>query len=206
MQSRSTNPGGWIPQGKWPSRHRADCVTPHVDSAFHAQVMSTNRHSGMTNIVTGVLSALCAAFVRASDIFARLECAGNSNHPVEFLGAHDTKPKHTKPRATVSASGTDVSGRHMMSTDDSETFSDSDGDIFWTNKFFGQMGIRAEHGAECTPDHMFAATIDRTNLDPGCPGSDKFQSGIFDRLFVGPENQTNLDLGNDMLSHLSDPV
>ena len=160
-------------------RRSALSAAPHVDGMFHAQVVSTNGCSGVMDIASGVLGVLCAAFVRASDILKFLECAGNSNHPVEFLRARDTKPKHTKPRVTVSASGTDVSGRHMMSTDDSETFSDSDGDVFRTNKFFGQMGIRAEHGAEHTPDHKFAATIDRTNLDPGCPGSDKFQSGIF---------------------------
>ena len=148
-------------------RRSAVSTTPHVDGIFHVQVMSTNRYSGTIDIASGILGILYAAFIRASDIFIRLECAGNSNHPVEFLGARDTKPKHTKPRVTVSASGTDVSGRHMMSTDNSEMFSDSDGDVFRTNKFFGQMGIRAEHGAECTPDHMFAATIDRTNLVPG---------------------------------------
>ena len=93
-----------------------------------------------------------------------------------------------------------------MTTDDSETFSDSDGDVLRTNKFFRQMGIRVECGTECTPDHMFAATIDRTNLDPGCPGSDKCQSGIFDRSFDGPDIQTHFDLGNDTLLRLSDPV
>ena len=115
-------------------RRGAASTAPHVDGTFHAQVMSANGCSGATDIVSGVLGILCAAFVRASDIFNFLECAGNSNYPFESLGAHDSKSKH------------------MTSTDNSETFSDSESDVFWKTRSFGQKGIRAECSAECTPD------------------------------------------------------
>jgi len=134
-------------------------TTPHVDGIFHVQVMSTNGCTGTIDIVSGILGILYAAFIRASDILKFLECAGNSNHPVEFLRARDTKSKHMKPRATVSASGTDVSGSHMMSTDDSETFSDSESDVFWKNRSFGQKGFCAERSAECTPDRISCRDI-----------------------------------------------
>jgi len=141
-------------------RHRclsrsAVSTAPHVDGAFHAQVMSANGHSSATDIASGVLGVLCAAFARTSDIFNFLECAGNSNHPFESLGAHDSELKH------------------MISTDNSETFSDSESDVFWKNRFFGQKGFRVERGAECTPDCIFVATLGRTNFVPGHPESDK---------------------------------
>ena len=139
-------------------RRSTASATPRVDGTFHAQVVSANGCSGATDILSSILGILCAAFVRASDILKFLECAGNSNHPVEFLRARDTKPKHMKPHVTVSASGTDVSGMHMMSTDDSETFSDSDGDVFRTNRSFRQKGFRIERSAERTPDHILSRT------------------------------------------------
>ena len=173
-------------------------ATPHVDGTFHAQVVSANRCSGAIDIASGVLGILCAAFTCASDIFNSLECAGNSNHPVEFLRARDSKSKHMKPRVTVSASRTDISGRHMMTTDDSKTFSDSESDVFWT-EFFPQKRISAERGTECTPDRISCCdvldTIKKRGSDKFGPGnnqlffgpgkSDKSQSGI-NKLFVGP--------------------
>ena len=162
-------------------RRSAVSATPHVDGVFHAQVMSTNGCSGATDIASGVLGILCAAFVRASDIFNSLECAGNSNHPVEFLRARDSKSKHMKPRVTVSASRMDISGRHMITMDDSEMFSDLESDVFQT-EFFTQKRISAERGAECTLDRISCRDI--LDTIEKC-GSDKFGPGN-DQSFVGP--------------------
>ena len=139
-------------------RRSAVSATPHVDGMLHVQVMSANGHCGMMDITTGVLGILCVAFTHASDIFNFLECAGNLNHLVEFLRARDSKLKHMKPCAMVSASRTDISGRHMMTTDDSETFSDSESDVYRT-EFFPQKRISVERGAECTPDRIFCRDI-----------------------------------------------